>query len=72
MRTRYTGLSVGTELSFLNATNPALSSSFDPELGLFRTDPEAAQATRPADPPRLTHRTEGPYHSPAPMGSSAV
>ena len=32
-------------------------------------------AARPADglnPPRLTHRTGRPYHSPAPMGSSAV
>ena len=38
VRTRFTGLSAGTELSFLNATNPALTSSFDPELGLFRTD----------------------------------
>ena len=38
VRTRYTGLSAGTELSFLNGTNPALTSSFDPELGLFRTD----------------------------------
>jgi len=38
VRTRYTGLSAGTELSFLTGTNPALSSSLDPELGLFRTD----------------------------------
>jgi threonine dehydrogenase-like Zn-dependent dehydrogenase len=38
VRTRYTGLSAGTELSFLTGTNPALTSSFDPELGLFRTD----------------------------------
>jgi NADPH:quinone reductase-like Zn-dependent oxidoreductase len=38
VRTRFTGLSAGTELSFLNATNPALHSSFDPELGLFRGD----------------------------------
>jgi threonine dehydrogenase-like Zn-dependent dehydrogenase len=38
VRTRYTGLSAGTELSFLNGTNPALTSSFDPDLGLFRTD----------------------------------
>ncbi len=36
--TRFTGLSAGTELSFLNATNPALTSSFDPELGLFLAD----------------------------------
>ena len=38
VRTRFTGLSAGTELSFLNGTNPALTSSFDSELGLFRTD----------------------------------
>jgi threonine dehydrogenase-like Zn-dependent dehydrogenase len=38
VRTRYSGLSAGTELSFLNATNPALSSSLDLELGLFRAD----------------------------------
>ena len=38
VRTRCTGLSAGTELSFLTGTNPALSSSFDPELGLFRAD----------------------------------
>jgi len=38
VRTRFTGLSAGTELSFLTGTNPALTSSFDPELGLFRAD----------------------------------
>ena len=38
VRTRYTGLSAGTELSFLTGTNPALNSSFDQDLGLFRTD----------------------------------
>ena len=38
VRTRYTGLSAGTELSFLTGTNPHCTSSFDPELGLFRTD----------------------------------
>jgi NADPH:quinone reductase-like Zn-dependent oxidoreductase len=38
VRTLFTGLSAGTELSFLTGTNPALTSSFDAELGLFRTD----------------------------------
>ena len=38
VRTRFTGLSAGTELSFLTGTNPALTSSFDTELGLFRAD----------------------------------
>lgn len=42
VRTRFTGLSAGTELSFLNGTNPALTSSFDSELGLFRTDRPSA------------------------------
>ena len=38
VRTRFTGLSAGTELSFLTGTNPALHASFDPELALFRPD----------------------------------
>jgi threonine dehydrogenase-like Zn-dependent dehydrogenase len=38
VETLYTGVSAGTELSFLNGTNPALHSRFDPELGLFRAD----------------------------------
>jgi NADPH:quinone reductase-like Zn-dependent oxidoreductase len=38
VRTLFSGLSAGTELSFLNGTNPALHSSHDAELGLFRTD----------------------------------
>ena len=38
VRTLFTGLSAGTELSFLTGTNPALTSSFDRELGLFRAD----------------------------------
>jgi hypothetical protein len=33
-----TGLSAGTELSFLTGTHPALHRGFDPELGLFRED----------------------------------
>jgi threonine dehydrogenase-like Zn-dependent dehydrogenase len=38
VRTLFTGLSAGTELSFLTGTNPALHASHDQELGLFRTD----------------------------------
>jgi NADPH:quinone reductase-like Zn-dependent oxidoreductase len=38
VRTLFSGLSAGTELSFLNGTNPALHTSHDQELGLFRTD----------------------------------
>jgi Zinc-binding dehydrogenase len=32
------GVSAGTELSFVTGTNPALHAHHDPELGLFRTD----------------------------------
>jgi threonine dehydrogenase-like Zn-dependent dehydrogenase len=38
VRTRYSGLSAGTELSFVKGTNPALTSNWDTELGLFRPD----------------------------------
>jgi threonine dehydrogenase-like Zn-dependent dehydrogenase len=38
VETLFTGVSAGTELSFLNGTNPALHRAMDPELGLFRTD----------------------------------
>ena len=43
VRTLYSGVSAGTELTFLNGTNPALHSSFDPELGLFRPDRPGAE-----------------------------
>jgi threonine dehydrogenase-like Zn-dependent dehydrogenase len=33
--TRFSGLSAGTDLSFVKGTNPMTSSSWDPELGLF-------------------------------------
>jgi threonine dehydrogenase-like Zn-dependent dehydrogenase len=36
VRTLFTGISTGTELTFLKGTNPALHATFDPELGLFR------------------------------------
>jgi NADPH:quinone reductase-like Zn-dependent oxidoreductase len=36
VRTLYSGLSAGTELSFFKGTNPALHAQWDPELGLFR------------------------------------
>lgn len=38
LRTLYSGISAGTELTFLTGTNPALHRALDPELGLFRTD----------------------------------
>jgi threonine dehydrogenase-like Zn-dependent dehydrogenase len=41
--TLYSGVSAGTELSYVKGTNPMLSASFDPELGLFRPG-EPAQA----------------------------
>lgn len=36
VRTVYSGLSAGTELSFFKGTNPYLAASWDAELGLFR------------------------------------
>lgn len=36
VRTLHSGVSAGTELSFVKGTNPALHSSFDAGLGLFR------------------------------------
>jgi threonine dehydrogenase-like Zn-dependent dehydrogenase len=41
--TLYSGVSAGTELSYVKGTNPMLSARFDGELGLFR-DGEPAQA----------------------------
>jgi threonine dehydrogenase-like Zn-dependent dehydrogenase len=41
-RTLFSGISAGTELSYLKDTNPALHSRFDPVLGLFGGDPEGA------------------------------
>ncbi len=38
VRTLWSGVSAGTELSFLSGTNPGLHSSFDTELALFRPD----------------------------------
>ena len=38
VRTLFSGISAGTELSFLTGTNPSLHSGFDQELGLFRAD----------------------------------
>ena len=37
VQTLYSGLSAGTELSFLRGTNPFLTAHWDGELGLFRT-----------------------------------
>jgi threonine dehydrogenase-like Zn-dependent dehydrogenase len=36
-RTVFSGLSAGTELSFVKGTNPFLAAGWDPELGLFRS-----------------------------------
>ncbi|MFI5935488.1 zinc-binding alcohol dehydrogenase [Actinoplanes sp. NPDC051494] len=35
VRTMYSGVSAGTELTYVKGTNPALHSRLDPELGLF-------------------------------------
>ncbi|GIE31550.1 hypothetical protein Ait01nite_045950 [Actinoplanes italicus] len=41
-RTLFSGVSAGTELTFLKGTNPALHAGFDPVLGLFGAPPERA------------------------------
>ncbi|WP_328476898.1 zinc-binding alcohol dehydrogenase [Actinoplanes sp. NBC_00393] len=41
-RTLFSGISTGTELTFLKGTNPALHAGFDPALGLFGAPPEQA------------------------------
>nr|BFE79682.1 hypothetical protein GCM10020093_022830 [Planobispora longispora] len=38
VETLYSGLSAGTELSYVKGTNPYLSAGWDPVLGLFRAD----------------------------------
>jgi NADPH:quinone reductase-like Zn-dependent oxidoreductase len=46
-RTLFSGVSAGTELTFLKGTNPALHAGFDPVLGLFGGPPgEAYPVTR--------------------------
>jgi NADPH:quinone reductase-like Zn-dependent oxidoreductase len=39
VRTLYSGISAGTELSFVKGTHPALNEGFDPVLGLFGGPP---------------------------------
>lgn len=41
VRTLFSGVSTGTELTFVKGSNPALSSTWDAELGLFRPAPAA-------------------------------
>ncbi|MDI6100184.1 zinc-binding alcohol dehydrogenase [Actinoplanes sp. NEAU-A12] len=41
-RTLFSGVSAGTELTFLKGTNPALHAGFDPTLGLFGAPPDEA------------------------------
>ncbi|MEU4623823.1 zinc-binding alcohol dehydrogenase [Actinoplanes sp. NPDC023801] len=41
-RTLFSGVSAGTELTFLKGTNPALHAGFDPALGLFGAPPDQA------------------------------
>ena len=42
VRTLFSGVSAGTELSYVKGTNPALHSTYDPALGLFGTAPADA------------------------------
>ncbi|AGZ41751.1 zinc-dependent alcohol dehydrogenase [Actinoplanes friuliensis] len=47
VRTLYSGVSAGTELSYVKGTNPALHAGFDPVLGLFGGEaPDAYPVTR--------------------------
>ncbi len=41
-RTLFSGVSAGTELSYVKGTNPALHAAYDPVLGLFGAPPAAA------------------------------
>lgn len=41
VETRYSGISAGTELTYVKGTNPYLRAGWDPELGLFRDDAPA-------------------------------
>jgi threonine dehydrogenase-like Zn-dependent dehydrogenase len=45
VETLYSGISAGTELTFVKGTNPALHAGWDPELGVF--DPERPHARYP-------------------------
>jgi threonine dehydrogenase-like Zn-dependent dehydrogenase len=42
VRTLFSGVSAGTELTFVKGTNPALHASWDPVLGLFGGPPDQA------------------------------
>jgi threonine dehydrogenase-like Zn-dependent dehydrogenase len=42
VRTLFSGVSAGTELTFVKGTNPALHASWDPVLGLFGGSPDQA------------------------------
>ncbi|GAA0466661.1 hypothetical protein Ade02nite_46390 [Paractinoplanes deccanensis] len=46
VHTLYSGISAGTELSFVKGTNPALHAGFDPVLGLFGDKPASAYPVR--------------------------
>ncbi|MCY1136440.1 zinc-binding alcohol dehydrogenase [Actinoplanes sp. Pm04-4] len=46
VRTLYSGISAGTELSFVKGTNPALNEAFDPVLGLFGGPPSSPYPVR--------------------------
>ncbi|MEV0897435.1 zinc-binding alcohol dehydrogenase [Actinoplanes sp. NPDC049802] len=45
-RTLFSGVSAGTELTYLKGTNPALHAGFDTALGLFGAPPEQAYPVR--------------------------
>ena len=49
VRTLYSGISAGTELTAYRGTNPYLTSHWDPELRLFRGGAESGQLAYPLD-----------------------
>ena len=59
-QTLYTGISAGTELSYVKGTNPALHAAYDPVLGLFEFDLWLERAPLP------------PEFGPVVVGSSAI
>lgn len=49
VRTLYSGISAGTEMTAYRGTNPYITSSWDPEIRLFRDTDEQAAAGYPLD-----------------------
>jgi threonine dehydrogenase-like Zn-dependent dehydrogenase len=66
VETMYTGLSAGTELSFVKGTHPALTRRWDPERGVFDTDgPGTGFPVRRLGYMEVARVTESPSGTPA-------